>query len=76
MKILIDNQYPSNFYDPLIRSATYKLYAPPEIIEAQSKEDEDPKHLVFLRYRGKVTDEYVRALKNLKLHATLYSLCV
>ena len=58
MKILRDNQYWSNFYDPLV--------APPEIIEAQSEEDEDPKHLVFLQYRGKVTDEYVRALNKLK----------
>ena len=40
IKILRDNQYPSNFYDPLIRSAIHKLYAPPEISEAQSEEDE------------------------------------
>ena len=66
IKILHDNQYPSDFYEPLIRAAMHELYNPPEISEVQSEEDEGPKQLVFLQYWGKVTDKYVRTLNIIK----------
>ena len=65
IKILHNNQYPADFYEPLIRASIEKLYVPHEISEPESESDEVAKHMVFLQYRGKITEEYVRALHKL-----------
>ena len=65
IKILHNNQYPADFYEPLIRASIEKLYVPREISEPESESDEVAKHMVFLQYRGKITEEYVRALHKL-----------
>ena len=65
IKVLHNNQYPADFYEPLIRASIEKLYVPCEISEPESESDEVAKHMVFLQYRGKITEEYVRALHKL-----------
>ena len=64
--VLCNNQYPTNFYEPLIHSTIEKLHLPQRSNEAEKEEVEEvPKHLLFLQFRGKVTEEYVRALNKL-----------
>ena len=64
--MLRNNQYPTNFYEPLIHSTIEKLLQPQRRNEAEKEEVEEvPKHLLFLQYRGKVTEEYVQALNKL-----------
>ena len=69
IKILLNNQYPADFYKPLIRSSMEKLYVPHEISKQESESDEVVKHMVFLRYRGKITEEFVEPFTNWMLHA-------
>ena len=65
-RVLRNNQYPTNFYEPLIHSTIEKLHLPHRSNEAEIEEVEEvPKHLLFLQYRGKVTEDYVRALDKL-----------
>jgi len=58
-QILDKNQYPRSFYDPLIRDTISKLVAP--------QNQEDPKHLMFLQYQGRITEEFQRTLKHLEV---------
>ena len=66
MQVLRNNQYPANFYEPLIKSSIEKLYLPRTENEAEEEEGEKSEHLLFLQYRGKVTEDYVQALRKLK----------
>ena len=55
-QVLRDNQYPTNFYEPLIHSMIEKFHLPQRSDETEEEEVEEvPKHLLFLQYRGKVT---------------------
>ena len=64
--MLRNNQYPTNFDEPLIHSTIEKLQPPRRNNDAEEDEfGEVPKHSLFLQYRGKVTEEYVRALYEL-----------
>ena len=65
IKILCKSQYSTDFYKPLIRSPIEKLYVPRKIRGPDSKSDEVVKHMVFLQCRGKITEEYSRALHKL-----------
>ena len=66
VQVLRNNQYPANFYEPLINASIEKLYLPRTEIEAEEEvEEEKSKHFLFLQYRGKVTEDYVRALHKL-----------
>ena len=63
---LCNNQYPTNFYEPLIHSTIEKLHLPHRTNEAEIEEVEEVlKHVLFLQYRGKVTEDYVWALDKL-----------
>ena len=62
--LLTNNQYPESFYEPLIEQTLE------HIIRANSKtnedteesNDEDEQCLIFLQYRGKITEQYIRSL--------------
>ena len=72
--ILEQNQYPPDFYEPVIQKALEKVLNIEGVREqatanlAEPAEDEvstsEPprKRLIFLEYRGKVTEDYCRAL--------------
>ena len=76
-KILEGNQYPPQFYEPIFRQALMK------IISAEDEEDEAtevsggaeeevtsmPKKLIFLQYRGKVTENFCRDLQKVNAPA-------
>ena len=66
-QILEQNQYPPEFYDPIIRNTISKLLKPEtsETTDHQQPEDKpaSKKHKLYLQYRGKCTDDFLRALK-------------
>ena len=64
--ILENNQYPASFYEPLISATIEKLLVVAKPNDPETDQDEEKAHMLFLQYRGKVTDDYVRALRHLK----------
>ena len=76
-RILERNQYPPDFYEPVIKKALDKIMNADEMNgrgenkEPVLEEAEPPavepikKRLVFIEYRGKVTDDYCRALRKI-----------
>ena len=61
--ILQKNQYPPSFYEPIIHKTLSKICS--EKKKDDSDEEEPEKKLIFLQYRGKVTENFERALKRL-----------
>ena len=76
--ILELNQYPPDFYEPVIQKALEKIVSaegvnegnedrknPLREVEPAADGQVEPirKQLVFIEYRGKVTDDYCRALR-------------
>ena len=51
--LLKRNQYPTSFYEPIIKDTLAKLFTKNESDESEEKEEEDRK-LVFVEYRGRV----------------------
>ena len=74
--ILENNQYPVSFYEPLISATIEKLLVVAKPNDPETDQDEEKAHMLFLQYRGKVTDDYVRALCHLKAPcAPVLTLC-
>ena len=63
--ILQKNQYPPSFYEPIINKTLTKIYS--EKKKDNNEEEEPEKKLVILQYRGKVTENFERALKRLNV---------
>ena len=69
-QILEQNQYPPQFYEPIIEQTITKLVENQQNedrIAAETNDDETkvvPKKMIFIQYRGKVTEDYSRALMN------------
>ena len=66
--ILRKNQYPPNFYEPLIEKTITKIVKPPEV-QNESKTNDGEKEekledkLMFIEYRGKVSEKFEQSLK-------------
>ena len=59
------NQYPPNFYDPIISNAIEKLLSPKEnqkhqIKDVTSQKSNTVKQNAFIEYRGSVTDHFIK----------------
>ena len=65
-EVLENNQYPSHFYDPIIEKTLNRIRAPEEKENENEDEDTPEKKLVFVQYRGKVTDDFERSLKRIE----------
>ena len=66
-QILEKNQYPSQFYNPIIEKALAKLLHGDEESERVDAEPGGakqavPRKMIFLQYRGKVTENFCREL--------------
>ena len=75
-EVLDRNQYPPDFYEPIIRDTINKVQAqqqqpqpqpqqqtaPPEQTGQQPETTESPKHCFLVQYRGVATDQLVRSL--------------
>ena len=63
-RILDNNQYPSAFYEPIIEKTLSR------IIENKAKNDDEKedleKKIFFVQYRGRVTDKFQSALRDIK----------
>ena len=64
-RILDNNQYPSNFYEPIIRDSLERIIHREIADSTSDDEEEETKHLVFLQYRGKPCEDYVKSLRRL-----------
>ena len=53
------NQYPSNWYEKIIHKTLEKIIIGEPKVDPESDED---KKMVFIEYRGKITDQYVKNL--------------
>ena len=76
-KILERNQYPPNFYDPIIQQTLREILGE-KAVEPQSANSgvttnpaETPKRPIFLQYRGKATEEFAKSLHNCKAPCTV-----
>ena len=79
-RILERNQYPPMFYNPIIEETLNHIVDKENMVEAaatssseQQAQDEDvvPKRLFFLQYRGKVSEDFVRALHKIDAPCTV-----
>ncbi|XP_057312284.1 uncharacterized protein LOC130653790 [Hydractinia symbiolongicarpus] len=62
-----------SFYEEIIEKTLEKIYRPkPPTIE-ESNDDEAEKKLVFLQYRGKVTEKFERSLKRINAPCKIVS---
>ena len=60
--VLERNQYPLQFYQPIVEATLKKIQsAPGNNVNVES--EEESKKMVILNYRGKVTDHFIRKLK-------------
>ena len=79
--ILNNNQYPPSFYDPIIAKRLKSFVAPVDDEKENDETDENDKiqEMIFLQYRGRVTDKFKYALMKLELPIkvilTLRKLC-
>ena len=66
-KILERNQYPPEFYGPIIHDTLAKILQPPTESTAPTVTTENrvQKRLVFVQYRGKCTEEFAKDLHGL-----------
>ena len=60
--MLENNQYPSSFYYPIIERTLNKIREPDVSTEEQAEEEVEKK-IIFLQYRGKITENFERKLK-------------
>ena len=58
--ILINNQYPPSFFNPIIEKSLTKIIEKPD-----KEEDESDKKKFFIQYRGKVSDKFENTLKRI-----------
>lgn len=69
-EVLDRNQYPPDFYEPIIRDTIRKIQAQPQQQQTaapgqtgqQPTTSEGPKHCFLVQYRGAVTDQLVHSL--------------
>ena len=68
-KILLDNQYPPSFFDPIIKKTLHSIFENKEATaqdEAEKKDDEEEERkMLFIQYRGKVSEKYEKSLKRI-----------
>ena len=75
-KVLENNQYPPAFYNPIIEDTITRLINSNEEKERgeqknADKDDNLQKKMIFIQYRGKVTEDYARALHRINAPATI-----
>ena len=71
-KMLEKNQYPPNFYNPIIKRNISKIVTPEhkEFEKPEEQESEETRK-TYIQYRGKVTDKFIEALNRVKAPATM-----
>ena len=62
--ILENNQYPSSFYERIIEKTINKIRET-KTVDAEEENDETEKKLIFVQYRGKITENFERSLNKI-----------
>ena len=62
-EILEKNQYPSQFYEPVIEDTIGRIITPVNTEERAKIVSAQQKHRVLLQYRGPATDKFIKKLK-------------
>ena len=67
-RILEGNQYPPQFYEPILEQTIDKILCKDkekELVgnEQESQNEAIQKKMIFIQYRGKITEDYCRALR-------------
>ena len=62
--ILKKNQYPPDFFEPIIHDTLTRIIFPEKKCEETDEDDKKP-FLIFLQYRGKCSETYARDIKRL-----------
>ena len=76
-KVILEiNQYPPTFYEPIIRESLEKIVSDnvDQQVDRPISTDQSVatgKHMIFVQYRGKVTEDYARALHKLNTPCTV-----
>ena len=66
-KILESNQYPPSFYEPIFKKTLNTIITKPEDKQEETEEEEEvEKAMIFLQYRGKLTEKFEHALKRIE----------
>ena len=70
-KILENNQFPAHFYNPKLRNAIDNIVKQDSIEKAdaenETEEEEEEKKMIFVQYRGMVTEKFEKSLKRLNV---------
>lgn len=69
--ILNNNQYPPAFYEPIIKKVLHSMFDPPDQSENEESEDQPEKKMIFIQYRGKVTEKFKQSLNKLQAPCTV-----
>ena len=64
-KILERNQYSLSFYEPIFKKTLNTIITKPED-KKEETEEEVEKALIFLQYRGNLTEKFEHALKRIQ----------
>ena len=62
--ILKKNQYPPDFFEPIIHETLTRIISPEKKCEETDEDDKKP-FMIFLQYRGKCSETYARDIKRL-----------
>ena len=69
--MLENNQYPPSFYEPIVKNAISKIIdktretAEVNDLEPEVEEQDIERKLIFLQYRGKVTEKFTQSLNRI-----------
>jgi len=61
--MLEKNQYPPSFFNPIIKQTLEKIQIPKSTDVEEEKDDPAEEKLIFIQYRGKITEQFERSLK-------------
>ena len=61
--ILENNQYPPSFYEPIIKRTLNKIIDSNSEQQNVEKEDQKEAKLIFVQYRGRITERFEQSLK-------------
>ena len=65
-KILENNQFPPSFYEPIIKKCLNSVCDKDEKVVEEDSLDDKKEKLLFLQYRGKISDQFQNVLRRIE----------
>ena len=63
--ILRNNQYPPSYFEPIIKKTLNTVISPSEAAENEDEKEKEECKMLFIQYRGKVSEKFELALKKI-----------